>query len=61
MTYPDVRGTLSEQRALADLTWLRVGGPADALFQPAIWRIYKAFWPLSIPLWRCFRWAWGPT
>ncbi|WP_417267127.1 UDP-N-acetylmuramate dehydrogenase [Celeribacter baekdonensis] len=35
MTYPDVRGTLSEQRALADLTWLRVGGPADALFQPA--------------------------
>jgi UDP-N-acetylmuramate dehydrogenase len=32
---PDVRGTLSFQRSLADLTWLRVGGPADVLFQPA--------------------------
>jgi len=32
---PPVRGTLSENRALADLTWLRVGGPADVLFQPA--------------------------
>lgn len=35
MTYPTCRGTLTEHRALADLTWLRVGGPADALFQPA--------------------------
>ncbi|UWQ17178.1 UDP-N-acetylmuramate dehydrogenase [Jannaschia sp. M317] len=35
MTYPDVRGTLTENRDLSDLTWLRVGGPADALFQPA--------------------------
>ncbi|SFJ53778.1 UDP-N-acetylmuramate dehydrogenase [Jannaschia pohangensis] len=35
MTYPNVRGTLTENRPLADLTWLRVGGPADALFQPA--------------------------
>lgn len=32
---PDVRGTLTQDRALADLTWLRVGGPADILFQPA--------------------------
>ena len=29
------RGRLTPQRALADLTWLRVGGPADYLFQPA--------------------------
>jgi UDP-N-acetylmuramate dehydrogenase len=37
MTYelPAVRGTLTPHRALADLTWLRVGGPADWLFQPA--------------------------
>ncbi|UWQ20751.1 UDP-N-acetylmuramate dehydrogenase [Jannaschia sp. W003] len=35
MTYPEVRGTLTEGRDLASLTWLRVGGPADALFQPA--------------------------
>ena len=35
MTYPIPRGTLTENRPLADLTWLRVGGPADALFQPA--------------------------
>ena len=30
-----VRGTLTRNRPLADLTWLRVGGPADWLFQPA--------------------------
>lgn len=35
MNLPDVRGTLTENRDLADLTWLRVGGPADVLFQPA--------------------------
>lgn len=35
MTMPEVRGTLTEARALADLTWLRVGGPADWFFQPA--------------------------
>lgn len=34
-TYPTPRGKLTENRALADLTWLRVGGPADALFLPA--------------------------
>ncbi|WP_395004355.1 UDP-N-acetylmuramate dehydrogenase [Cypionkella sp.] len=32
---PSVRGTLTANRPLADLTWLRVGGPADYLFQPA--------------------------
>lgn len=32
---PPSRGTLTENRPLADLTWLRVGGPADVLFQPA--------------------------
>ena len=35
MKWPDVRGVLSPARPLADLTWLRVGGPAKALFQPA--------------------------
>ncbi len=30
-----IRGKLSENRNLNDLTWLRVGGPADYLFQPA--------------------------
>jgi len=30
-----VRGTLSPNRPLDGLTWLRVGGPADWLFQPA--------------------------
>ncbi len=33
--WPSVRGTLTPGRALADLTWLRVGGPADMFFQPA--------------------------
>jgi UDP-N-acetylmuramate dehydrogenase len=32
---PTSRGTLTPDRPLADLTWLRVGGPADCLFQPA--------------------------
>ncbi len=30
-----VRGTLSANKSLDTLTWLRVGGPADWLFQPA--------------------------
>ena len=30
-----IRGVLTPDRPLADLTWLRVGGPADWLFQPA--------------------------
>ena len=29
------RGALTPNRSLAELTWLRVGGPADWLFQPA--------------------------
>ncbi|QQA41840.1 UDP-N-acetylmuramate dehydrogenase [Pelagovum pacificum] len=32
---PEVRGRLTQGRPLADLTWMRVGGPADWLFQPA--------------------------
>ncbi len=32
---PTPRGALTPDRPLADLTWLRVGGPADWLFQPA--------------------------
>ncbi|WP_319824278.1 UDP-N-acetylmuramate dehydrogenase [Thalassovita sp.] len=35
MQMPEVRGRLTPDRALSDLTWLRVGGPADWLFQPA--------------------------
>ena len=32
---PSPRGTLTPSRPLADLTWLRVGGPAEWMFQPA--------------------------
>ncbi|AUH33974.1 UDP-N-acetylmuramate dehydrogenase [Paracoccus tegillarcae] len=32
---PDTRGVLTPNRPLDGLTWLRVGGPADWLFQPA--------------------------
>ena len=32
---PTPRGKLTPDRPLSDLTWLRVGGPADWLFQPA--------------------------
>ncbi|WP_102227234.1 UDP-N-acetylmuramate dehydrogenase [Acidimangrovimonas sediminis] len=40
---PAVRGTLTPGRALAELTWLRVGGPADWLFQPADLDDLRAF------------------
>ena len=32
---PEVHGKLDADRVLAPLTWLRVGGPAEYLFQPA--------------------------
>ncbi len=32
---PAVRGRLEANRVLADLTWFRVGGPAEVLFAPA--------------------------
>ena len=35
MSMPEVAGKLEEGRELAPLTWLRVGGPAEWLFQPA--------------------------
>ncbi len=50
---PPVRGTLTADRPLADLTWLRVGGPADALFQPADLSDLQAFLanlPLDVPV-----------
>ena len=35
LNLPDVRGTYTYDRSLADLSWLKVGGPAEVLFQPA--------------------------
>ena len=35
MQLPIPRGRLVPNRSLSDLTWLRVGGPADYLYQPA--------------------------
>ena len=32
---PDLRGRLAAGVVLADITWFRVGGPADVLFSPA--------------------------
>lgn len=32
---PSCRGRLAQNRSLSDLTWLRAGGPAEWLFQPA--------------------------
>ncbi|WP_121063864.1 UDP-N-acetylmuramate dehydrogenase [Chachezhania antarctica] len=32
---PNARGAVTPGREMAGLTWLRVGGPADVLFQPA--------------------------
>ena len=37
---PALRGTATPDRPLADLTWMRVGGPAEWLVQPAdaLWK-----------------------
>ena len=43
MNLPQVQGQVTLDRSLADLTWLRVGGPADALFQPADLADLQAF------------------
>ncbi len=50
---PDVRGRLTQARPLNDLTWLRVGGPADLLFQPADTEDLQAFLrdlPADVPV-----------
>ena len=36
-------GVLTENRPLADLTWLRVGGPAEMFYQPSDRADLKAF------------------
>lgn len=41
--FPTVRGKLTPQKPLSELTWLRVGGPADMLFQPADLGDLRAF------------------
>ncbi|MEL6450995.1 MAG: UDP-N-acetylmuramate dehydrogenase [Pseudomonadota bacterium] len=50
---PPVRGRLTAQRNLSELTWLRVGGPADWLFQPADLEDLTAFLralPTTVPV-----------
>ena len=50
---PEVRGRLTPQKALSELTWLRVGGPADWLFQPADPEDLQAFLrdlPTDVPV-----------
>ncbi len=47
------RGKLTENRSLNELTWLRVGGPADYLFQPADVDDLRAFLrdlPAGVPV-----------
>ena len=56
---PEPRGALSENRSLADLTWLRVGGPAEYFFQPAdtddLADFLRAFLRMSL----FSRWVWA--
>ena len=35
VTLPTTRGKLTDNQMLSDLTWLRVGGPAEYFFQPS--------------------------
>lgn len=41
--WPQVRGRLTFDRTMRDLTWLRVGGAADAFYQPADVQDLKEF------------------
>ena len=53
LTLPSVRGQLTPDRPLSDLTWLRVGGPAEWLFQPADVADLQAFLaelPADVPV-----------
>ncbi|MGR3758709.1 UDP-N-acetylmuramate dehydrogenase [Roseobacteraceae bacterium NS-SX3] len=43
MNMDGIRGKLTPNRELSGLTWLRVGGPADYLFQPADLEDLQAF------------------
>ena len=48
-----LRGRLAQGRAMADLTWLRVGGPAEWFYQPADIEDLQAFMaalPPDVPL-----------
>ena len=50
---PKVRGRLEANRTLADLTWFRVGGPAEVLFSPedeADLQHFLAGTPAEIPV-----------
>lgn len=50
---PIVRGVLTPNRDLSDLTWMRVGGPADVLFKPADeddLRSFLAALPFAVPV-----------
>jgi UDP-N-acetylmuramate dehydrogenase len=50
---PQLRGRLLENRSLAELTWFRVGGPAQALFMPedeADLAYFLAHLPHEIPI-----------
>ena len=50
---PDLRGRLLANQSLAELTWFRVGGPAQLLFMPedeAICRIFSPICPAISPL-----------
>jgi UDP-N-acetylmuramate dehydrogenase len=50
---PPVRGKYIEQASLSDITWLRVGGPADVLYLPADEADLARFMgetPLDIPV-----------
>ena len=51
--FSHIRGKITQNRPLADLTWLRVGGPAELFYQPAdvddLQSFLKAL-PLDVPV-----------
>lgn len=58
---PPVKGRLTQGQVMADLTWLRVGGPADWVFQPADMDDLAGFLAALPPRSRSFPWGSGRT
>ena len=49
---PEVRGRLTANAPLANVTWFRVGGPAEVMFKPADADDLPHSWPAAPPTFR---------
>lgn len=54
---PAPKGQLTANRPLADLTWMRVGGPADYFFFQKAKKIYRILSKIYAAILMFFRWG----